>query len=820
MPDSVFPPPPVPFTPPELPGSLLPDLLAVSLTGIIVYAPLYDDAGTLIDFRFEYLNPAAQRMMTMPERPTHTHTQQWPQSKAHGALAFHIEAFATGEPRYYEVNYQADGYDNYYRLAARRSGEYLLVSFTDTADQPRTAVEVALREAQARERAALAEVEHQRATLYRLFEQAPAAISVLRGPQHIFEFANSAYQATVGARTLVGSPFVEALPELADQPFVGLLDKVYRTGEGFVSPEILVRFDYGHTSTPTLEDRFYSLSYQARRTPDGAVDGIISFAYDVTAQVRERRQVEVINQELETRVQARTEDVRAAQANTEAQRERLHRLIAEMPAMIARLRGPEHVIELVNDGFRQIFGGRPLEGKPYRDAVPELVDQPFFAQIDAVYRTGETHFGADQLARLDRTNTGRLDSLYFDYTFQATRDGSGQIDGVLIFAIDVTERVLARRERDAQRQRLHDLFMQAQAAICILAGPTLVYELVNPGYQALFPERELQGRCLLDALPEIADHAVYTTFRRVYETGIAHEEKGILVPFLNPTTGALEARYFNYIQQARLDEHGQPDGVLVFAFEVTEQALARQQAQALADELAATNAQLTRTNIDLDNFIYTASHDLAAPITNIDGLLEVLEEELPPSARHAPAVAPVLTMMHDAVARFRRTIADLTEITRLQQEVGHLHADVPLAAVLDDVRLDLAPLLAATGAHLTVDVAACPSVAFSAKNLRSVLYNLLSNALKYRHPGRPVAVRLTCHSEPGHAVLRVQDNGLGLSAAQQNELFTMFRRLHPHVPGSGIGLYMVKRSVENSGGRVTVESESGVGSTFSVYFPR
>jgi len=68
-------------------------------------------------------------------------------------------------------------------------------------------------------------------------------------------------------------------------------------------------------------------------------------------------------------------------------------------------------------------------------------------------------------------------------------------------------------------------------------------------------------------------------------------------------------------------------------------------------------------------------------------------------------------------------------------------------------------------------------------------------------------------------VLEVQDNGLGLSAAQQGKLFGMFRRLHDHVPGSGVGLYMVKRIVENAGGVVAVQSEEGVGSTFIVTLP-
>ena len=141
-----------------------------------------------------------------------------------------------------------------------------------------------------------------------------------------------------------------------------------------------------------------------------------------------------------------------------------------------------------------------------------------------------------------------------------------------------------------------------------------------------------------------------------------------------------------------------------------------------------------------------------------------------------------------------------------------------LAAIIEDVRLDLLPLIQQTGAQLDVDVNDCAIIAFSLKNLRSVVYNLLSNALKYRHPDRPPVVRFRCHLEAEYTVLTVQDNGLGLDASQQAELFTMFRRFHTGIEGSGIGLYMVKKIVENTGGRLLVASQPNEGSTFSVYF--
>jgi signal transduction histidine kinase len=135
------------------------------------------------------------------------------------------------------------------------------------------------------------------------------------------------------------------------------------------------------------------------------------------------------------------------------------------------------------------------------------------------------------------------------------------------------------------------------------------------------------------------------------------------------------------------------------------------------------------------------------------------------------------------------------------------------------VRLDLAADLQAANATLTVDLAGLSSVHFSPKNLRSIVYNLLSNAVKYRDPTRPALVQLRGRHADGQLVLEVQDNGLGLDTSQQSKLFTMFRRLHTHVEGSGVGLYMVKRLVENAGGHIYVASQLGVGSIFSVSLP-
>lgn len=234
--------------------------------------------------------------------------------------------------------------------------------------------------------------------------------------------------------------------------------------------------------------------------------------------------------------------------------------------------------------------------------------------------------------------------------------------------------------------------------------------------------------------------------------------------------------------------------------------------------LEVQNERLVQINNDLDNFIYTASHDLKAPISNIEALLQALLRTLPPESLSMERPKRITSLMQESVERFKKTIANLTEVVKLQKENSREAVMVDLLDVIKDVRFDLEQLIQSSGAQLEVDVSDCPCIHFSEKNLRSVVYNLLSNAIKYRAPERVPQVQITCKSTSDYYVLLVKDNGLGIDTRHTDQLFVMFKRLHSHVEGTGIGLYMVKKMVENAGGRIEVKSQLGEGTTFLVYF--
>ena len=599
-----------------------------------------------------------------------------------------------------------------------------MVSFTDTADQDRSAVEVALREAQAAEKAARAEIEAQRRRLFHILENFPAVVASYRGPDHVFDLVSHRFQRDFPTRPIKGLSVREALPELEGQQYYEILDGVYRTGEPFYGTELETWVDL--TNTGKLERQYYNVCFQATRDAHGHIDGILNFAYDVTDAVLARQQVQQLNQELEARVQERTEElrhhqdllpqimrqvpaaiatlsgpehrytffndlyqalsggrtrvglpvaevfpevvaqgfiglldqvyatgepfigietpaqlfdaatgqpepryvdfiyqpltdaqgrpegvlafivdvtekVRARQQNEALQgellaaarqqadqRAALYQVFEQTPAVVALLRAPDHRYEYVNPAYQELFPGRPLEGLNVAEAVPEMVTQGFTALLDQVYQTGETHFGQEVVFTSQPAPGQAPRPQYFNFTFQAYRE-QGHVAGVSVFAFDVTEQVEARQEREAERKRLLNLFAVAPAAIAILAGPDFVYEFINPRYQQLVPDRELQGRPFVEALPELADNPVVGIMRQVYATGQAYQEQALLIPVARTAHGVPEDRYFTFVYQPRHDDDERVNGLLVFVFEVTEQVLARQQVLDLNRELQATN---------------------------------------------------------------------------------------------------------------------------------------------------------------------------------------------------------------------------------------
>jgi len=233
-------------------------------------------------------------------------------------------------------------------------------------------------------------------------------------------------------------------------------------------------------------------------------------------------------------------------------------------------------------------------------------------------------------------------------------------------------------------------------------------------------------------------------------------------------------------------------------------------------ELQATLLELERSNRELQEFAFVASHDLQEPLRKIQAFAErlmVRSEALDESGRD------YLQRMTSAAARMQALIIDLLDYSRVNSR-GQPFQRVQLAEVLSEVLEDMESALERTQAQ--IDYVQLPTIMGDATQLRQVLQNLISNAVKFQAPGiRPVIRIYTEHEDVATWNLCVADNGIGFDEKYLDRIFNPFQRLHSRqaYAGTGIGLAVVKKIVERHGAHITAISSPGKGSVFRITFP-
>lgn len=613
-----------------------------------------------------------------------------------------------------------------------------------------------------------------------VLEQASDPILILKGEDLVLEVANEAlFELWQVGSEAINKPFLQILPEMEDQVFVDLLHKVLHTGEPFYGFEIPAIFKRKSGKEETL---YFNFSYQPYREANSSITGVLVMATDITERVAVKQQL----------------------IESEA---RFRNMVKQSPVAIALTRGRDIVIESINAPMLHMMGksqtAEDVTGKKMTEVLPEIIDQPILGFVSKVLDTGEPFRGNEVPVTL-RVGE-KLEEHYFNISYTPLIE-EGVITGVLHVAIDVTEQVMARKKIEESEEELKRFKFMADNArdpfILMREDGTFAY-LNQKALEAWgFTEEEAAHIRVPDVDPIYQD--------KMFSESFARAQKEVI-----PQFETLHKRKDGHIYPVEVNMGGLTLDGKPHLFAVARDITGRKQAE---EAIKIKNEQLTRLNVDLDNFIYTASHDLKAPISNIESLLQALLRTLPPEIFSSGHAGRITSLMQESVERFKKTIDNLTDVVKLQKENSGEAVMVDLSEVIREVSLDLEPMIKASGVEVEVDVAGCPAIHFSEKNLRSVIYNLLSNAIKYRSPERVPRVLIHCESTQGYYLLTVKDNGLGMEPGRMSQLFTMFKRFHDHVEGSGIGLYMVKKIAENAGGRIEVESQVGVGSTFRVYF--
>ncbi|QNF34180.1 CHASE3 domain-containing protein [Adhaeribacter swui] len=236
----------------------------------------------------------------------------------------------------------------------------------------------------------------------------------------------------------------------------------------------------------------------------------------------------------------------------------------------------------------------------------------------------------------------------------------------------------------------------------------------------------------------------------------------------------------------------------------------------LNQELFEKNQRLNRVNTDLDNFIYAASHDLKAPVTNIEGLINLIKKT---DCYQDEDTKEIIDRMGVSGEKLKNAIEDLSVVIRVQKELDLNTEVIDVGTIIQDIRISIADLLQASQAQINLKIDPAAPIKFSRNNFRSILYNLIYNAIQYRSYERTPEILISTTSIPGNTLLTVSDNGIGFNPAKKDNIFLLFKRLHNHVEGSGVGLFIVKRMLDNAGGKIEVESEENAGTTFRLYFP-
>ncbi len=222
--------------------------------------------------------------------------------------------------------------------------------------------------------------------------------------------------------------------------------------------------------------------------------------------------------------------------------------------------------------------------------------------------------------------------------------------------------------------------------------------------------------------------------------------------------------------------------------------------------------ELERLNAAHETFIYSVSHDLKAPLGNIESLMLIFNQ----AAKDSKDQKNIAEMLGKSVQTMRKIIDELSEITKIEANYEEVTETVKFNQILNDVEIILRDKMLESEAAIHTDIKESDIIC-SRKNLRSIIYNLLSNAIKYRSPSRTPEIFIKTETENGDVVISIKDNGLGIPPDKLEQIFDKFTRVEKNVAGSGIGLYLVKKIVDNLQGKISVNSTVGEGSEFIIH---
>ncbi|MCH5719105.1 PAS domain-containing sensor histidine kinase [Niabella hibiscisoli] len=633
------------------------------------------------------------------------------------------------------------------------------------------------------------------------------ATAIYTGEDIVIRMANDQMIGFWGKdRSIIGQPIAVAVPELAGQEFIPILQNVWRTGttyQAFETPAIL-RVN-GHTET-----FYFDFTYRALLGADGEVYCILHTAVDVTQKVklqshfREQEQEKLLlhqkltvsnnnliqaNKEL-TDMQEQMTGLHTRLADSEGL---FQSIFAQAPLGLTWLRGPDMIVEQVNEPILRIWGRTAAEvmGKPIRIARPELEGQTILDRLDKVYHTGIPEVNAEYKVLL-KEGQG-LREAYVNSVYSPLRDGQGTVQGILVIIDEVTDRIRERQQRELLEEQFRISVESADLGTWFVNLDN--YELISsPRLRELFGFHGFEAITLDQAIGQIREDyrdSVSSAIHSAIENETSYDME---YPIIGHYDQKLKwVRATGKIYPARPGAPANFSGVLA---DITDRKLEEKRKH---------------------DFIGIASHELKTPLTSAKAYVQFL---LKKRTQLPEMTIGMLEKVERQIEKMHSIITGFLDVARLESSEIRLYKDRFLLNELVEECLAEAALF--TSRHeLKMDFQGVIPVTADRDKIGQVINNFLSNAVKYSPNAGSIVI--SCRREAGYTGVYVTDSGIGVQPADQERLFTRFYRVESQdtqtISGFGIGLYLCAEIIRLHDGIIGMDSEPGAGSTFYFKLP-
>ncbi|ELY77605.1 PAS domain S-box protein [Natrinema gari] len=385
-----------------------------------------------------------------------------------------------------------------------------------------------------------------------------------------------------------------------------------------------------------------------------------------------------------------------------------------------------------------------------------------------------------------------------DGVFRPVTNEAGDVVSIVVSARDITARKKRERELEESEQRYRTLAEHFPNGVVTLFDHDLEYTLVaGQGFDKIpVDPAEAEGEHFDDVWPTEANRSL----KPALQAALEGEERSVELEYAG--------REWIVYTVPITDSRGDVFAGVTMAHDITERKQYQRQLEETIERLEASNKRL-------EQFAYAASHDLQEPLRMISSYLQLIE------SRYAADLdadgEEFIDYAVDGAERMRDMIEGLLAYSRVETQGTPLEP-VDLESILESVLADLQLRIEETNAD--IEIADLPRVEGDARQLRQVFQNLLSNAIEYTD-GEPPRIAVDADRRGSEWLISVRDEGIGIAPGDQDRVFEVFQRLHSreNYSGTGIGLALSQRIIERHGGEIRVDSEPGVGSTFSLTLP-